>query len=228
MKTLVVGDIQGCYQEFLELLSLAGITTEDSVVAVGDLVNRGPDSRSVVEFFRNTSHAKSVLGNHERKHIRWFHRKTTPAVSMKIARAQFSEQGYVQAIEFMESLPVFIDLPEAIVVHAFWEPGVTLQNQKEHVLVGGTNSEKYIQDICKNRPWWELYDGPKPLIVGHHDYSKQGIPLNHENRVYGIDTGCCYGRALTGLILPDFRFISVPAKRDYWGEIRQKYNQPIS
>ena len=228
MKTVIVGDIQGCYQEFLELLTLAGITAEDSIVAVGDLVDRGPDSRSVVEFFRNTPHAKSVLGNHERKHIRWFHGETSPAVSLEIARAEFGKRGYAEAIEFMESLPVFMDLPEAIVVHAFWEPGIALKDQKEHVLVGGASAEKYIQDVCKNRPWWELYDGNKPLIVGHHDYSKQGVPLNYENRVYGIDTGCCYGRALTGLILSDFRLISIPAKKDYWGEIRRKYNQPVS
>lgn len=228
MKTLVVGDIQGCYQEFLELLTLAEVTADDSIVAVGDLVDRGPDSRSPVEFFRNTPNGKTVLGNHERKHIRWFHGEITPAVSMEIARSQFDKQSYLETIKFMKSLPVFIELPEAIVVHAFWEPGLSLLDQKEHVLVGVANAEKYIQDVCRNRPWWELYDGPKPLIVGHHDYSKQGIPLIHENRVYGIDTGCCYGRALTGLILPDFRFMSVPAKRDYWGEIRQKYNYAIS
>ncbi len=227
MKTLVVGDIQGCYQEFSELLTLAKITERDSIVAVGDLVNRGPDSRSVVEFFRNTPHARSVMGNHERKHIQWFNGEITPAVSMEIARAEFRKKAYAGAIKFMESLPAFIKLPEAIVIHAFWEPGLSLKDQKEHILVGGSNAEKYIQEVCKNRPWWECYDGHKPLIVGHHDYSKRGVPLNYKDRVYGIDTGCCYGHALTGLLLPGFRFISVPAKRDYWGEIRQKYNQPI-
>ncbi len=227
MKTLIVGDIQGCYQEFLELLTLSGTTAEDSIVAVGDLVDRGPDSRLVVDFFRNTTGSKSVLGNHERKHIRWFRGEITPEVSQEIARAEFGEQEYNEAIGFMESFPVFVDLPEAIVVHAFWEPGISLKDQKARVLVGGMSAEKYVQGVCKNRPWWELYDGPKPLIVGHHDYSKHGVPLNYQNRVYGIDTGCCYGRALTGLILPDFRCISVPAKRDYWGEIRQKYNYPI-
>jgi serine/threonine protein phosphatase 1 len=169
MKTLVVGDIQGCYQEFLELLTFAGITAKDSIVAVGDLVDRGPDSRSPVEFFRDTPNAKTVLGNHERKHIRWFHGEITPAVSMEIARSQFDEKSYVETIQFMRSLPVFIELPEAIVVHAFWEPGLSLQNQKDYILVGGANAEKYVQNICKNRPWWELYDGPKPLIVVHHD-----------------------------------------------------------
>jgi Calcineurin-like phosphoesterase len=217
MKTIVVGDIQGCYQEFLELLTLAEISAEDSIVAVGDLIDRGPDSRSVLEFFRNTPQAKSVMGNHERKHIRWFRGEINPAISMQIARTQIGEPAYTDAVVFMESLPAYIELPEAIVAHAFWEPGVTLKDQKEDVLIGGGKAEQYIQNICKDRPWWELYDGNKPLIAGHHDYSKRGIPLNYENRVYCIDTGCCYGNALTGLILPEFQLISVPAKGKYWG-----------
>ena len=226
MKTLVIGDIQGCYVELLELVQLAGIGEQDRIVAVGDLVDRGPDSPAVIDFFRNTPNATSVIGNHERKHIRWFDGKAPASVSQEIARKQFGQEAYRHAIDFMRSLPLFLELPEAIVVHAFWEPGLTLEQQKEEVLTGVMSGEKYIQSLSK-RPWWELYDGPKPLIVGHHDYSKDGIPFHYENRVYCIDSGCCYGRVLTGLLLPEFRFVSVRAKKNYWGQIRQNYSNSI-
>jgi serine/threonine protein phosphatase 1 len=225
-KTLVVGDIQGCFVEFLELLELAQITEKDQIVAVGDLVDRGPDSPGVIKFFQRNPQASTVMGNHERKHIRWFHGKASPAVSQEIARAQFGEAAYKEAIEYMKSLPAFIELDEAIVVHGFWEPRVPLKDQKEEVLTGVSRGERYIQSLSP-KPWWELYDGPKPLIAGHHDYSKKGIPLNYENRVYCIDTGCCYGHKLTGLLLPEFKFVSVSAKRNYWGQIRQRYNWGI-
>ena len=35
--------------------------------------------------------------------------------------------------------------------------------------------------------------------------------------MYLIDTGCCDGKALTGLLLPEFRLVSAPAQRNHWG-----------
>ena len=218
MKTLVIGDIQGCYEELLDLIRSAALTPQDRIIAVGDLVDHGPDSLKVLQFFRDTPNTLSVLGNHERYHIDSFQNRMALGASQRIVRKQFGEAAYADAIEFMQTLPIFIELEEAFVIHAFWEPSLPLENQKEDVLVGVTSGEEYIQTICE-QPWWELYDGPKPLIAGHHDYSGKGVPLNYRNRVFCIDTGCCYGRSLTGLILPEFRFVSVEARENYWRKI---------
>lgn len=220
MKTLVVGDIQGCFTEFQELLA---ITAPDKIVAVGDLVDRGPDSLAVLNFFRTSAISQSVMGNHEWKHIHSYESGVNTSSAVEMVRTQIGKQSYADTIQYMRTLPSFLELAEAIVVHAFWEPGVPLKKQRQDVLVGVSTGESYMREIC-TRPWWELYDGEKPLIVGHHDYSKCGVPLVHQNRVYCIDTGCCYGRALTGLILPDFQLVSVRAKTNYWAQIRQKYN----
>jgi hypothetical protein len=72
-------------------------------------------------------------------------------------------------------------------------------------------------------PWFKLYDGEKPVVVGHHDYLRTGEPLIYEDVVYGIDTGCCLGGRLTGLLLPDFRIVSVPSRADYWSELQCQY-----
>jgi calcineurin-like phosphoesterase family protein len=220
MKTLVIGDIQGCFAEFEELLQKAA---PDRVIAVGDLVDRGPDSGAVVKYFQKTSTAESVMGNHEWKHIHSYRSNTSASYAVRSARKQIGEKNYPKAVEYMEALPAFLDLQEAVVIHAFWEPGISLRKQRRDVLIGITSGETYINRICK-QPWWELYDGAKPLIVGHHDYSKKGKPLIYKDRVYCIDTGCCYGNALTGLVLPDFRLISIRARTNYWAQFRQKYN----
>ena len=222
-RTLVVGDIQGCLVEFLDLVAFAELGPKDRIVAVGDLVDRGPDSPGVLEYFQTNSRARSVMGNHERKHIRWFYGLTSGAASLEIARRQFGEKRYKKAILFMQTFPAYLELEEAIVAHGFWEHGVTLNSQKKEVLTGVSSGERYILSLS-SRPWWESYDGPKPLIVGHHDYSKRGEPLNYRDRVYGIDTGCCYGNRLTGLLLPEFELLSVPAKKNYWALMRQKHN----
>lgn len=67
MPTYAVGDIQGCYDEFDELLNTLDFSpARDRLWLVGDLVNRGPRSLEVVRRVRALGDSASVvLGNHE-------------------------------------------------------------------------------------------------------------------------------------------------------------------
>lgn len=222
MRTLVVGDIHGCWTEFQELLLKAELGGGDEIVALGDIVDRGPDSVSVLDFFQKNVNAKSLMGNHERKHVRSFRNEVRPAISQRITRLQLGEEAYPSACAFMDSFPRFIDRPEAILVHGFFEPGIALPEQRETVIVGTLTGEKHMVKTY-SRPWYELYDGEKPILVGHRDYLGTGEPLIYKDRVYGIDTACYLGRALTGLVLPEFRLISVKSRKDYWQETRRSH-----
>ena len=84
-KILVIGDIHGDYLEFETLIRSAGIIDDKlnwqagdtQLVSVGDLLDRGPDSRKVMDLFmRLEKQAKSaggaehlVLGNHEQMNL---------------------------------------------------------------------------------------------------------------------------------------------------------------
>ena len=50
-RTIVVGDIHGCYDELIEMLESVGFGQDDRVVCVGDLVTKGPKNREVLELF---------------------------------------------------------------------------------------------------------------------------------------------------------------------------------
>jgi bis(5'-nucleosyl)-tetraphosphatase (symmetrical) len=65
MATYVIGDIQGCCQEFENLLNTINFDpADDRLWLTGDIINRGPDSLRALRLAKQTN-ALSVLGNHE-------------------------------------------------------------------------------------------------------------------------------------------------------------------
>ena len=123
----------------------------------------------------------------------------------------------------MNTLPLYLDLPDALVVHGYFEPRLPLSQQRSTVLCGTMGGDKHLRTVY-DRPWYELYDGEKPLLVGHHNYSGTDQPFVYRDRVFGLDTDCVTGKALTGLLLPSFRFVSVPSRANHWAQVRQRYS----
>jgi hypothetical protein len=224
MQTLVIGDIHGCYFELQSLLDKAGLGQGDVIVSVGDCVDRGPETPAVLSFFRDTPQAQLIMGNHERKHVRGSRHEVKLARSQQISQIQFGDT-YADAVGFMASLPLYLELPDALIVHGYFEPGVPCEEQNPSVLCGTMGGERYLQTRYA-RPWYELYDGNKPLLVRHKNYTETSEPFIYQDRVFGLDTSCVTGKALTGLLLPAFRIISVPSRADHWMQMRRLYPRP--
>lgn len=67
MSNYVIGDLQGCYEEFKELLNKISFDPEkDRLWLCGDLINRGPDSLCCLSFLYSIKEScHIVLGNHD-------------------------------------------------------------------------------------------------------------------------------------------------------------------
>ncbi len=69
MSTWVVGDIHGCYNEFMELMKNPEIKAEDTIIIIGDIIDRGPDSLKMIKWAMENvtpdGRFQMILGNHE-------------------------------------------------------------------------------------------------------------------------------------------------------------------
>ena len=209
-RTIVVGDIHGCYDELVSLIDLVKLKATDRVVAVGDLVTKGPKNREVLELFRGDDRFLSVLGNHDLALIRhWRGEHVALKVSHQKAAAELDSDpdGYY---EFLASLPLMIDLGEHLVVHAGVRPGVPLDEQAPEDL---TELRTLGTDRTSRQgiPWYEAYNLDKTVLFGHWPKPE---PIR-TSRAIGLDTGCVYGNRLTAYVIEADQLVSVPAFQAY-------------
>jgi bis(5'-nucleosyl)-tetraphosphatase (symmetrical) len=201
----VVGDVQGCHQELLDLLQAARFDRAHHRLAfVGDLINRGPDSRRVLEVARDHD-ALVVVGNHEDALI-----NRAAGGTLDRVRAQLGRDLDAWLL-WMRALPTFLRLADgdkgAILVHAGIAPGRRPEECSRAELTRIRNVD--------GKPWFEAWRGPETVLFGHWaKLGKVDRPL-----VKGLDTGCVYGGRLTGIFWPQAEWVSVPARRTWFDPI---------
>ena len=82
MATYAIGDLQGCYGEFVELLDKVGFGPGDSLWLLGDLINRGPNSLETLRRVRELGdQCVVVLGNHDLHFLAIFYGGHSPSRS---------------------------------------------------------------------------------------------------------------------------------------------------
>ncbi|WP_432826626.1 metallophosphoesterase family protein [Dactylosporangium sp. CA-092794] len=218
-RTVVVGDIHGCFDELVELLDRVGLRPDDLLVSVGDLVDRGPNPAEVIRLFRDRPNSVAVMGNHERKHVRGIF-----SYAQEITRLQLGD-GYAEAVDWMRTLPYFYEDDRVRVVHAAALPGVPLAEQPEEILCGTTTGERDLAVRFPDGHWHDHYADAKPVVFGHHVTGPE--PLVRDGRIFGLDTGACHGWNLTALSIPDFTVQAVAARADHWTLAKRHWQLPV-
>ena len=214
-RTLIVGDVHGCVDELTAIVDLFSPGKKDRILAVGDLVNRGPDNPGTLKLARKHK-IQSVLGNHEKKILQAW--KTGDIsmlnpVSLRTLR-EIDKAGW----EWIASWPHIFSIPslKALVVHGGFIPTRKWKRQaaSDVTYVQVIDSRGYPTKQAINpsaRPWADYWTGKQHVFYGH---APRPNPLLHA-RATGLDTGCVYGYTLTAVSVPDFTFYKVPAQRAY-------------
>ena len=141
MSHYVVGDIQGCYAEFAQLLDMIAFDpARDRLWLVGDLVNRGPDSLSVLRRVRSLGEAATtVLGNHD-LHLLTVAAGLRPAHRRDTLAAVLQAPDREELLDWLRRRPLVVREGELLLVHAgllpSWTPAdaVALSREVEAVL----------------------------------------------------------------------------------------------
>lgn len=243
-RLIIIGDVHGCLDELKQLLTDCNYSAcRDTLMFVGDLVNKGPYSAEVVRFIQQLQIPSQpvhygvycVRGNHDESALSHaLGTNSEPRSPVYDYVSGFTEKD----IDFLKELPYTISVPSynTIVVHAGLVPGVqldqqtvvdmctmrnVLENDDDSYYSGTTSAgskwEGTASDL-EGLPWAKVwgqvgFEGVNPPHVFFgHDAKRM---LQQETHATGLDTGCCYGKKLTAVILPERTFVQVDARSVY-------------
>lgn len=208
----IIGDIHGMlykleslYDEICKL-----ITVDDTVIFLGDYIDRGPHSFEVIEFLFSVSEAHRTVflkGNHEDMFLNFLYGHDTSNIfiinggdaTLRSYKENVQYAGVPERhIEFFKSLSLYYEHDDFIAVHAGISPrygSVELQPEQDCLWIR--------EEFFRNPRKWE-----KTVIFGHTPtmYISQdfGVVYNDpEKNIIGIDTGAVYGGYLSCIRMPD-------------------------
>lgn len=196
----MIGDIHGCLKPLQRLMAQVRPSEADELIFLGDYVDRGPDSRGVIDYLLTVQGRHTFLmGNHERMFLDFVQGKERSLFLYNGGTATIESYGGLRRIPathltFLDRLKLYYETDDYLFVHAGIRPGIPLEEQDE-------------SDLLWIREEFYAHSGhyPKTVVFGH-------TPMREvlmENDRIGIDTACVYGNKLTCLILPSCEVIQI-------------------
>lgn len=211
-RIIAIGDVHGCVESLKSLWEKLEPYEDVLHLFIGDYIDRGPDSKGVVDFLLKVKHERNTVflrGNHEKmllnsiktgKTRNWFMNGGRITLNSYGKNADLSEIPD-EHIEFYLNTRLYFETDNYFFVHAGVPPTLTLKQSKED-----EEAHDYFlwgrEHLNALAPPWE-----KTVVFGHTPMPE---PLNQQNMI-GIDTGCVFNRPglgkLTAVLLPETKFI---------------------
>ncbi|MGE8205240.1 bis(5'-nucleosyl)-tetraphosphatase PrpE [Heyndrickxia sp. NPDC080065] len=236
MKTDIIGDIHGCYDEFFTLTKKLGYDWSEGIPVhpdhrklsfVGDLTDRGPHSLKIIEIvwkLWQQNLAFYVPGNHCNKLYRYFigrnvqitHGLETTVAELKACTPKEENHYKKMFIQLYEESPLYqiLNDKKLIIAHAGIREdyiGQYHKSVKTFVLYGDITGEKHEDGSPVRRDWAKHYTGSTWIVYGHTPV-KEARFVNH---TVNIDTGAVFGGKLTALRYPEMEIVSVVSSMPY-------------
>jgi serine/threonine protein phosphatase 1 len=216
-RTIAIGDIHGCRVALDTLLAALALGSDDTLVVLGDAIDRGPDSRGVLERLlavREVCRLVPILGNHEQMLLE--------AIDGRIPLQDWLMHGGAETLDsYGKDAALSAVAPRHVEFLRTWGD---YHETSSHFFVHGN----YLpQEILSQQPWqwlrWESLRATMPAahcsgktVVMGHTSDRQG-EIQDFGHLVCIDTHCYGGQWLTAL---------EPKTRQVWqaneqGELRE-------
>ncbi|WP_282087509.1 metallophosphoesterase family protein [Aquimarina algiphila] len=217
-RTLVIGDIHGGYKALLQVLESAKVTSNDTLIFLGDYVDGWSESAETIEKLIELSISNTcvfIRGNHDFWCGLWLEKGVTNPIWLEHGGKEtinsYIQSGYVSKNthkKFFETLHnYYIDEKERLFLHAGFTSMHGAGNEEyesnyywdrtlwEAALLADKVEEKTLEDILTKPKRFNYY---KEIYIGHTpttNYNKD-TPIKAHN-VWNIDTGAAFKGKLT-------------------------------
>lgn len=183
---IVIGDVHGCFETLMALISK--LPKDVPFCMVGDLVDRGPENRRVINYVRENN-IPCVIGNHE---------VLMESTSKEINQCWLMNGGYQTVKEYGDDDRAFVNDREWISSLPLYLEFKDVKNSDgRHLVVSHTTLADHWQErdeeSAKYRATWDRKHYPKDIpgvfnVYGHTPVKAPVIKDYFAN----IDTGCVY------------------------------------
>ena len=206
-----IGDLHGSLESLERLMDrITPDLQRDRLVFVGDYIDRGPQSRGVVDYLvrlKNLAPPGRIIclkGNHEAMLLDFLEGREANLFLFNGGLAtleDYWDDDWMDRdslalppdhAQFYQDLQLSYETPDYIFVHAGLKPGLPLSEQVEDDLLW-----------IRGEFITSTEDFGRRIIFGHTPFK---APLLMPNKI-GIDTGAVYGNFLTCVKLPEEEFI---------------------
>ena len=204
--------MHGCANELKELLNLLPLTKESTVVFLGDYIDRGGQSKQVIDTvleLKNQCNVVTLMGNHEAMFVDFLENPGSQKGGLFICNggsatlASYADEAGnyefpKEHLDFIRDLKVSYEDDHHYFVHA-GVPNIPLDKID---LAKHKKKMLWIRAPFLN----STYKWKKVVVHGHTPVTRVDIRNNRIN----LDTGCVFRRSLSAVALPGQKIYSVP------------------
>lgn len=193
-RTIAIGDIHGHLAALNTLIELVDLASKDTLVLLGDYVDRGPQSAEVIQRIIDLSRRYNVVairGNHEEMMLQamesdwyfnaWMNSGGDVALESYGGRM---DQIPLSHIDFLKKLRLVHEIENHFFIYASFTPNRELSDQLPKDALWGS-----LEDVHQSH-----FSG-KVAVVGHTP--QENHQLLDRGFIKCIDTGCGFGGLLT-------------------------------
>ncbi|QHL88050.1 serine/threonine protein phosphatase [Nibribacter ruber] len=197
MARYAISDIHGCLATFKALVEeRLQLQPHDHLYLLGDYVNKGPDSKGVLDYLlqlqRDGYQLTCLRGNHDQlfldavqkgAHTVWLSPEDQQTTLRSFGVDKFEDIPAVY-IQFIQSMPLLVVLDDYILVHAGLDfSQLNLLTTDSHTLL----NIKRFQPTAKKL-------GARTLLHGHMPVSKAAVEkaVTQKRPAFNLDAGCVY------------------------------------